>query len=303
VSDSDQPNLRGVFAAAITPLKEDYEPDLGAIPVFLDFLARRGCHGALLLGTTGEGPSFSPEQRLSIFRAALEMRQTHPGFRLLAGTGTPSLDETIQLTRAAFELGMDGVVVLPPYYFRGVTDEGLYLWFATLLKQAIPGDGQLLAYHIPPLTGVPFSLDLLSKLKEAFPVQFAGLKDSSGDPLFARQLGEYFGNDLAVFSGNDRLFSLALEQQASGCITAPANLISPLLRNLWDSFEMGSPDHNIQKEITAARDVLERYQPASSLLKGLLARCFGFPCWPVCPPLEPFPRRVEDEVLSQLQLA
>lgn len=303
MTDSSSLQLRGVIAAAITPLTENYTPDLEAIPQYLDFLARRGCHGALLLGTTGEGPSFSPDQRLSVFRASTRVRQSHPNFKLLAGTGTPSLDETIQLTRHAFDLGMDAVIVLPPYYFHNVRDEGLFSWFAALITKALPGDGQLLAYHIPPITGVPFSFPLLSNLKESFPSQFVGLKDSSGDPGFAHQLGEIFGDSLTVFTGNDRLFSLALEQQAAGCITAPANLISPQLRSLWDSFENGALNPQIQIEITAARNILERYQPAPALLKGLLARHFGFPRWPVCPPLEPFPGWTEDEVLNQLSFA
>ena len=100
--------LAGVFAAAVTPMKTDFSPDLDAIPPLLDFLANRGCNGVLLLGTTGEGPSFSPEERAEICRSALQIRQDHPCCKLLAGTGTPSLTETISLTRTAFDLGFDG---------------------------------------------------------------------------------------------------------------------------------------------------------------------------------------------------
>jgi 4-hydroxy-tetrahydrodipicolinate synthase len=303
VSNPNRPALRGVFAAAITPLTGDFAPDEEAIPQFLDFLARRGCHGALLLGTTGEGPSFSPEQRARVFRAATKVRRMQADFLLLAGTGTPSLEETILLTRTAFEAGFDGVVVLPPYYFRHAGDEGLLVWFSRLIKRSVPRDGRLLAYHIPPVTGVPFSINLLARLKDSFPDQFAGLKDSSGEADFALQLGSRFGRDLAVFSGNDRLFSLALQHNAAGCVTAPANVISPLLRGVWDSFENGSPDPRLQDQITAARDILERYQPAPALLKALLVRCFGFPRWPVCPPLLPLPESAEEQVLNQLQLA
>ena len=102
--------LSGVYAAAVTPLKPDLSPDLEAVAPFLSFLASRGCHGALIFGTTGEGPSFSPAEREAIWRAALQVREQAPNFRLLAGTGTPSLTETIDLTRLAFELGYDGVV-------------------------------------------------------------------------------------------------------------------------------------------------------------------------------------------------
>jgi 4-hydroxy-tetrahydrodipicolinate synthase len=279
--------LAGVYAAAVTPLSSDYSLDLEGIPVLLDFLAKRGCHGALLLGTTGEGPSFSPEERIAILRSAVQVRQVHPNFHLLAGTGTPSLTETVALTKAAFDLGMDGVVVLPPYYYRKVTDDGLFVWFEQILRQAVPEGSALLGYHIPPLTGVPFSLDLLSRLKEAFPTRFAGIKDSSGDAAFAQQLGERFDRNLVVLTGHDRLFSLALESGASGCITAMANVISPVLRGLWDAFQNGQSTYDIQPRLNAARDLMERYPPAPPLLKALLALEYGLPAWAVRPPLVP----------------
>ncbi len=103
-----------------------------AIPVLLDFLAKRGCHGVLMLGTTGEGPSFSPQERHDILSAALKIRQDHPSLKVLVGTGTPSLSETILITKSAFDLGVDGVVVLPPYYYRRATDEGLFNYFGEL---------------------------------------------------------------------------------------------------------------------------------------------------------------------------
>jgi 4-hydroxy-tetrahydrodipicolinate synthase len=141
--------LAGIYCAAVTPLKSDFTPDLDAIPVLLDFLAKRGCHGVLMLGTTGEGPSFSPQERHDILYAALKIRQDHPSLKVLVGTGTPSLSETILLTKTAFDLGVDGVVVLPPYYYRGATDEGLFNYFGELIRKGMPKDGCLLGYHIP----------------------------------------------------------------------------------------------------------------------------------------------------------
>src|SRR5688572_29579947 len=118
--------LAGVHAAAVTPLTHDGTPDLDGLVDLLRHLAGRGCHGALILGTTGEGPSFATHERLEICRAALHVRETHPTFHLLAGTGTPSLEETVFLTRSAFDLGFDAAVVLPPYFFRSVPDAGLF---------------------------------------------------------------------------------------------------------------------------------------------------------------------------------
>lgn len=173
--------LAGVYAASVTPIKPDSSFDFEAVPVLLRFLASRGCHGALFFGSTGEGPSFSPSEREALLRSVRAFRQQAPGFRLLAGTGTPSLSETIDLTKLAFDLGYDGVLVLPPYYFRKATDDGLFNWFSALIQKAVPSDGYLLGYHFPNSAGIGFSLDLLSRLKDAFPKQFAGIKDSSHD--------------------------------------------------------------------------------------------------------------------------
>ena len=247
--------LAGVYSAAVTPLKADFSPDLEAVPSLLGFLFERGCHGILLLGTTGEGPSFSPEERVGIFRAAQQFREMHRTVRggtckLLAGTGTPSLTETIALTHSAFDIGCDGVVVLPPYYFRKATDEGLFQYFSELIRKVVPADGFLLGYHFPGVAGIGFSPDLLARLKDAFPHQFAGIKDSSHDADFARQLGKRFGSDLLVLTGTDSYLQLALENQAGGCITAPANLISPDLRRIWDAFQHDEEMFAIQAHVT-----------------------------------------------------
>src|SRR5512134_2681330 len=114
---TSQHPLAGVYAAAVTPVRTDSTLDLDSVPALFEFLAARGCHGAVLFGTTGEGPSFSPTERESLMRLARQARESMTGFRLLAGTGTPSLSETIDLTRLAFDLGFDGVLVVPPYYF------------------------------------------------------------------------------------------------------------------------------------------------------------------------------------------
>ncbi len=279
--------LTGVFAAAVTPLKPDTSLDLDSVPILLNFLASRGCHGALLLGTTGEGPSFSAREREAFLRCALAHRsQQLPGFQLLAGTGTPSLSETIELTRLAFDLGCDGVVVLPPYYFRKASDAGLFTWFGDLIRTAVPADGRLLGYHFPGVAGIGFSLDLLARLKDAFPFQFAGIKDSAHDAQFSTSLGNKFGSDLAVFSGTDSDFQLALEHHAVGCITAPANVLSPELRTIYDAFQSGKDPGEIQKRVAHQRHILENYLPFPPVLKALLHRLHNLPRWAVKPPLE-----------------
>ena len=277
--------LSGVYAAALTPLNADSTPDLESVPALLAFLAERGCHGALIFGTTGEGPSFSPEERRAVWGAALKIRETHPDFRLLAGTGTPSLQETIDLTKTAFDLGYDGVVVLPPYYYRTASDDGLFRWFESLIQKAVPSDSYLLGYHFPQVAGIGFSMDLLKRLKDTFPAQFAGIKDSSHDPALASALGATFGTDLAVFTGTDSYLSMALQNSAAGCITAPANLLSPGLRAIYDAFSRDEDLSKMQACVTEQRLILEKYTPFPSALKALLSKKYAFPRWPVRPPL------------------
>src|SRR5512138_2715218 len=197
---TSQHPLAGVYAAAVTPLRSessagnagDSPLDLESVPALARFLASRGCHGIVLFGSTGEGPSFSPREREALMRSACAAREGLPGFRLIAGTGTPSLSETIELTRLAFDLGYEAALVVPPYYFRNATDEGLFNWFSELIHQAVPADKYILGYHFPRVAGIGFSIELLARLKDAFPVQFAGIKDSSHDADLARNLGETF---------------------------------------------------------------------------------------------------------------
>lgn len=288
--------LAGVYAAAVTPFSAASNLDLESVPVLLRFLASRGCHGALLFGTTGEGPSFSPKEREALMRSVRVYRQQIPNFRLLAGTGTPSLSESAELTKLAFDLGYDGVVVLPPYYFRKVTDDGLFDWFSQLIRQSVPSKGYLLGYHIPGVTGVGFSLDLLARLKAAFPTQFAGIKDSSHDESFATAVGQRFGRDLLVLNGTDSLFHHALKNHAQGAITAPANIISEGLREIWDLYQSGGDPSEAQAQVSHNRHVLENYQPFAPTLKALLHRLFDLPRWSVKPPLED----MKDDALERL---
>jgi 4-hydroxy-tetrahydrodipicolinate synthase len=299
---SDLHPLSGIYAAAITPLKADSNLDLEAVPAFLRLLAARGCHGALLFGTTGEGPSFSPKERETLLRSVRVYRQQIPGFRLLAGTGTPSLSETIDLTKLAFDIGYDGVVVLPPYYFRKATDQGLFKWFSELIHKAVPTDKYLLGYHIPGMTGVGFSLDLLARLKDAFPIQFAGIKDSSHNESFAIELGQRFGKDLLVLNGTDSLLHHALENHAQGAITAPANLISADLREIWDLYQQGKDPSKVQARVTEQRHILEKYMPFPTVLKSLLPRLFDLPRWSVKPPLEEMDEAKVEQALKELSL-
>lgn len=304
---ASQHPLAGVYAAAVTPLRPDSSLietgdsnlDLESVPALAGFLASRGCHGIVLFGTTGEGPSFSPREREALMRAACDAREDLPGFRLIAGTGTPSLTETIELTRLAFDLGFDAALVVPPYYFRNATEDGLFNWFSELIRKAVPADRYILGYHFPRVAGVGFSVELLSRLKDSFPGQFAGIKDSSHDADLARTLGETFGHELVVLTGTDTYLQLAMQNQAVGCITAPANILSPDLRQIWDGMRAGQDVSEAHERLEHQRHILEKYPPFPPALKALLHRLHGFPKWPVRPPLVDLAPALEDQLVEE----
>ena len=277
--------LQGVFAATLTPLYDSDALQPDGYMKYLSLLAQRGCHGALIMGTTGEGPSLSVRERIELMHLTMNFRESNPDFRLLAGTGTPSLTETIELTRIAFELDFDAVVVLPPYYFRSAKEDGLFAWFQSLIEAAVPSGRSLLGYHIPAVSGVALNISLLERLRHAFGDRFAGVKDSSGDRDHARQLEKHFGAEFKVFTGNDRLLSHALKHSASGCITAMASLASPDLRLVWDAHLAGGEDEKAQTRLQEARSELEKYGPFPPSLKGLMHRLHDLPRWYVRPPL------------------
>jgi 4-hydroxy-tetrahydrodipicolinate synthase len=192
------------------------------------------------------------------------------------------------------------VVTLPPYYFRKAGDDGVFKWFHELIAKAVPKDGSLLGYHFPSVAGIGFSIDLLARLKDAFPLQFEGIKDSSHDAELTRALGARFGTDLAVFTGTDSDFTLALQNHAAGCITAPANLISPSLRQIYDVFSDGNDTSEIQTRVTAKRHALEDFMPFAASLKALLHRLYGLPRWAVRPPLVEISEADVDRAVTEL---
>lgn len=299
MSNTSHP-LAGVYAAAVTPLTASGAPDLSALPGFLSFLAERGCHGALLLGTTGEGPSFSSNERVAIWTAAAEWRKDHADFRLFAGTGTPSLTESIALNQAAFDLGFEAALVLPPYFFRNANENGLFDWYAQLIEASVPAGRWLLGYHIPAVSGVPLSLPLLQRLAAAYPDRFGGLKDSSGDLNSAKAFAAGLPGK-AVLVGNDHLLWPGLQAGAAGCITALANLRSPELHAIYEAFIWNQDGAPRQLALDPIRAAMEAMPPAPAYLKALLHAQHNFPLWPVRAPLQDFTAAQTEAALAAVQ--
>ncbi len=298
-------SLSGIYAAAVTPLDLYGNIVLDDWPTLLDFLAERGCHGALLHGTTGEGPAFTFDERIQMIRVALKIHESKPDFHLFIGTGTPSLEETARLTRYVFDLGVDGVVVLPPYFYRTVNDDGLFNYYSQVIRRAVPNGAAFLLYHLPSITHIPISFDLIARLLDAFPEHLIGIKDSSMDPEYARLLGARFSDSLLIFSGTDDLFTHALSNSACGSITALANVRSLDARAIWDLHLAGSDPSEPQTRLSATRLIMNRFPPNPPLYKALLHLIHGFPLWGVRPPLiqlsDDRSEKILETVLSEME--
>ncbi|MGH2522059.1 MAG: dihydrodipicolinate synthase family protein [Anaerolineales bacterium] len=292
--------LSGVFAAAVTPLNPDFQPDPGALPRLLDHLAERGCHGALLFGTTGEGPSFSVRERIEFLQEAARYREgARPGLTLLAGTGCADLTGTIELTRAAFDLGFEGVVTLPAFYYKTVSAAGLAAYFEQIVRQAVPTEGKLLIYHFPQVAGVGVPDETVARLRELFPRQVAGMKDSSNDLAHTLGTARAFPG-FGVLSGSDSILTDALKGGAIGCITALANVASPLNRAVWEAHQRGEAAPEAQARLVRARQIVKGLNGPAAM-KSALADLFGFPRWGLRPPLEPLTAEQAQRVAQEIE--
>lgn len=243
--------FNGIHAATITPFNKHGHIDLEDFATHLDFLAQEGCHGVLLSGTTGEGPSLSIEERQMLLANASANKQ---GLTLLAGTGTANLPDTIELTRAAYDLGMDAVVVIPPFFYSDVDERGIHHYFKSIIDSAVPGDGKLFLYNNPRMCGFSLSLELITRLRDEYPDQIIGIKDSSYDFDYTCQLLKTLDN-FKILVGDDTALPEALTLGGSGAITGLSNLFGKTLRQIYDH-ESGELDSvEIAEQLTSIREV------------------------------------------------
>lgn len=258
-------NIEGTYAAVITPFGNDTKPVLDELVGHLHHLKKKGCDGVLVCGTTGEGTSMSVPERKMVLKAAVE---ANTGLHIFAGTGAASIEDAIDLTQSAFDSGVSGVVVLPPFFFRELQFEGICDFYSILLTRAVPTEGSLLLYHNPIATNTFVSLDLLKWLSDRFPQQVVGIKDSSNDLSHTRQLCSEFPH-LSVFVGDDRLLAPARLSGAAGAITGLANIFADLLKDAWQAVRETADTENAQQRLSAAHAMLDGL-PRIAAIKTLL---------------------------------
>ena len=279
--------LRGVIAPVLTPFNDDLSI---ATDLLIDHAKRlfdQGCVGIAPFGTTGEALSVGIGERVAAIESLVDAG-IDPG-RMIPGTGLSNVVDTARLSRACLDLGCAGVMTLPPFYYKAVTEDGLYRYFVCLLKN-IGADARVYLYHIPPIAVVGIPPSLAARLHAAFPDKIVGIKDSSGDWDNTRAL---FGIDgMIVYPGSEIPLLEALESGGQGCISATANLNARDIAEVIRLYDDGDPEaaRALHEKVVRFRKTVEAHGPIPAQ-KRLLAISTGDSRWAnVRPPLTAMPQ-------------
>jgi 4-hydroxy-tetrahydrodipicolinate synthase len=265
----------GVNAAVLTAMRDDLAVDLDRTASHCRWLLANGCNGLAILGTTGEANSLGIGERLALMEGVIE--RGVPAQVLLPGTGTTAITDTVLLTRRAGELGCRGALLLPPFYYKNPSDDGLFAYFSEVINR-VGRDIRIYLYHFPAQSAVPLGLDLVARLLGAFPHKVKGIKDSGGDFANTKAYVEHFAPDgFEVYCGDDSALHALLAAGGAGSITAAANVgsaVSALVYANWDR-QAGA---DAQITLSALRKAITSV-PLIPGLKALLARHSGDPEW------------------------
>jgi 4-hydroxy-tetrahydrodipicolinate synthase len=273
--------MSGVIAAIATPIEESGAPDLPRAMKLARFLLDNGCDGLNVLGTTGEATSFSLAERKSV----MDAYKTNglPLDRLMVGTGAAAVSDAVALTKHAAELGLAGALVLPPFYYKGVPDDGLAAYIDIIVQATAAKPIPIYLYHYPAMSGLPWHVALIDRLLKSHPARIVGLKDSSGDMAYARSAAAVKPG-FAVFPSTEAALLEARRGDFAGCISATANLNADLCQRAWASGDTAA----LEAAVTIRK--LFEGKPLVSGVKALLAHIHGDPALArMKPPLAAFP--------------
>tara|TARA_Y100001934_G_C12347545_1_gene773649 strand:- start:639 stop:1574 length:936 start_codon:yes stop_codon:yes gene_type:complete len=247
----------GVWSAALTPLKADLSIDHEKLVTHGRFLLNEGCHGIGLFGTTGEANSFSVDERMNALEFLLQNGLSTES--LMVGTGCCALSDTVKLTQHAIDHGITKILLLPPFYYKNVGDEGLFYAFIEVVNRLNYKKLELYLYHFPAMSQIPLSINLIAKLCSALPDIIAGVKDSSGNLDHSLKLASNFPN-LSIFPGNETHLLETLDYGCAGVISATANANAKGIRQIFDSWLNGNAETpTLQEHALSVREAFGRH--------------------------------------------
>lgn len=291
--------LSGVIAAAATPLNSKGDIDASVYIEHCHWLLDHGCDGINALGTTGEANSLAFEKRRALMSAVAS--SDLPMGSMMVGTGGCSLEDTISLTQHALELGFAGQLILPPFYYKPVSDEGLFSYFSRIIESIGEDRLKIYLYNFPQLTGIAFSTTLVERLYASFPETVVGLKDSSGDLDYSKALVERC-HGFAVFPSSEGTVLEARKNGFAGCISATVNLTCSLAGKVWKAVA-NSQTEKWQEEALSIRQAIAGF-PLVPAVKVLLQKLHGNDSWAdVLPPLLPLSAKQRSALLEKVGIS
>ena len=258
----------GVWAAALSPQDKDLQLDSQRYIDHTRWLLD-SCHGVAVFGTTGEANSFSVQERVDLLEKLLAAGISAQ--RLMVGTGCCAITDSVSLTKHALGLGCNKLLMLPPFYYKGVSTEGLYRNYSEVIQRVASPELRIFLYHFPALTMAPITLELIEKLLREYPGTIAGLKDSSGDWSNTKLMIEQFP-ELAVFPGSETFLLQGLQLGGAGCISASANVSAAEIREVYDSWKNETDQQESQQHrVSNIRTAIAKL-PLIAACKGYIAR-------------------------------
>ncbi|PVX85930.1 dihydrodipicolinate synthase family protein [Paraburkholderia unamae] len=282
MSNPDPTRHRGIFAPVLTPFYDNLEPDIEAFVAHCKLLLASDV-GLAIFGTNSEASSLSFGEKIELIDALIAAG-IDPA-RIMSGTGSCSLKETIALTRHSIDAGVTSVLMLPPFFYKNVSEDGVFAFYSAVVEAV--GDRRLgvYLYHIPALSGVPVTPTLIERLRKRYPSTILGVKDSTGDWENTRTLLTLFGNDgFDVFPASEALLLDALALGGAGCISATANLNPAVLSALYRMGPGGAPNA-LRDAAFAVRRAFQQL-PMIPAMKAVKALRTGHRGWKnVRPPL------------------
>ena len=272
----------GIWPALLTPLTESLDVNIPKFAAHCRALLDAGCTGVTPFGTTGEGPSFSVAER----KAAIDGLIAHgvPAERILVSTSCAALPEVVELTRHALAVGAHGCLMLPPFFLKGVSDQGVIDAYRFVFDQVADTRLRVYLYHIPQVSGVGLSHHVIRTLKELYPQTIVGIKDSGCQRESSLKLADEFIDRVMVYVGNEPDLQTLGARGSTGAVSGVANIMPRLVQRLVGQFDSPQAPHD-QQRVLALLDILGGYG-LTAAFKGIMAFLHDDPAWlRVRPPL------------------
>ncbi len=292
--------MQGVLSPVVTPFDRQLRPDAPRLVRHCQWLVSQDV-GLAVFGTNSEANSLSVAEKRELLTALVEAGT--PPHRMMPGTGCCAIPDSVELTKAAVQLGCGGVLMLPPFYYKGVSDEGLFRNYAEIIERVGDDRLRIYLYHIPPVAAVPITLALIERLLKAYPGIIAGIKDSSGDWNNTRAMLEQFQpQGFDVFAGSESYLLATMRGGGVGCITATGNVNPGAIAQLHRTWQGAEADGQ-QAKLDATRGIFAKF-PMIPALKAAIAHYSSDPEWAVVrPPLVELTPAQQAELARNLEAA